>query len=290
MPVSYLDNATEEEMEQKVELACSDVLGVDSLRVTAAVQQAEHGNQTDLEVSLLPADGESVDELADLVNSSFPELHCAVAIALQASPDGCESDWSSIIDTDALIRFFDENSVYILCVWLALCCLCLLSCIICKASGSKQEVGTTDLQEATVGRPLVGSDRGQIRNSPSFSASPTKPPGETSEREELTLQVFQKFDLDRDSHLNKDEMMAFAMLCCEFDGTEEEWNEEYGAICSDYDINQSPGISLELFRNMINDSGNEGDDVVPATFCASSVLRRVLLPPREWVEQDQSVP
>jgi len=81
--------------------------------------------------------------------------------------------------------------------------------------------------------------------------------------------VFAACDEDSDGHLNEKEMRRVANHIG-FTGSDEEWIEEFGAMCSDNGVDAAKGIDLALFQRLVNDDTENG------CFCSDADLEAVL--------------
>ena len=55
-----------------------------------------------------------------------------------------------------------------------------------------------------------------------------------------------------------------------FKGTPEEWATAYGTLCGEYNTHPSDGISLEIFRQVVDDKSVDGG------YCIDTQLQNIL--------------
>lgn len=85
-------------------------------------------------------------------------------------------------------------------------------------------------------------------------------PGElcdTPARGKLILEAFRACDADGNGWLSTGEMRAFARWTG-FDGSDEEWAEEYRLLCSEHGADEAVGIDVAVFRTLANDASDSG--------------------------------
>lgn len=101
--------------------------------------------------------------------------------------------------------------------------------------------------------------------------APAKKPG--TSREQLIKEVFKHFDENGDQKLNAQEMLAFASSVG-FDGTAEEWKEEYRLICEGLGRTVEQAIDAQSFLRLVNEDTDDG------CYCSDKELAGML--GRSW--------
>lgn len=81
--------------------------------------------------------------------------------------------------------------------------------------------------------------------------------GDEQVRPSLILALFRVCDADGDGFLSMDEMHAFAKETG-FDGSNEEWTEEFRNLCSEHSANEFLGVDIILFERLVNDVSESG--------------------------------
>ncbi|CAK9047355.1 unnamed protein product [Durusdinium trenchii] len=76
-------------------------------------------------------------------------------------------------------------------------------------------------------------------------------------REQLIQEVFKHFDKDGDQLLNASDMLSFASSVG-FDGSREEWQEEYRLICEGLGRTPDQGIDAASFFKLVNEDTDDG--------------------------------
>jgi len=117
---------------------------------------------------------------------------------------------------------------------------------------------------------LLGSADATLALKTSLSGSQGAPePCNAKSRGELIQAVFRLCDGDADNHLCEREMRSFATFVG-FDGTAEEWAEEFRLLCADGGLDPEAGVDLRLFSRLVEDSSEKG------CFCSDDELREAL--------------
>ncbi|CAJ1351849.1 unnamed protein product, partial [Effrenium voratum] len=98
-------------------------------------------------------------------------------------------------------------------------------------------------------------------------------PRRVHSREELIKEVFAHFDTNKDRKLKAKEMLSFASSVG-FDGTEEEWQEEYRLICEGLGRSPDEGIDEVSFLRLVNEDTDDG------CYCSDKELAGML--GRKW--------
>lgn len=98
-------------------------------------------------------------------------------------------------------------------------------------------------------------------------------------RKALVKAVFEKLDIDTDGCLRSQELNIFGQHTG-FDGNDQEWEQEYVALCEQAGCRPSDGLGLEDFTALVDDDSDKG------CYCDDAELRSMLtsLSPRP-VEQ-----
>merc|ERR1712216_836626 len=93
---------------------------------------------------------------------------------------------------------------------------------------------------------------------PVAAASPTQAasPGKAT-REAMVRQVFAALDEGGSGHIGSAAMQRFAALNG-FDGSDEDWSEEFELMCEEWDCEADPGFSEALFTQWVNDNSEKG--------------------------------
>eukprot|EP00913_Durusdinium_trenchii_P002472 g2284.t1 len=86
------------------------------------------------------------------------------------------------------------------------------------------------------------------------------------DRMELIDSIFNLLDVKKENVLRSAELLEFALFSG-FDGTEDEWNEQYTVMCSRFGWDDALGVSKEQFQELVGDESETSDDE----------LRRILL-------------
>lgn len=76
-------------------------------------------------------------------------------------------------------------------------------------------------------------------------------------RQNLISALFGVCDVDGDCFLSMDEMRMFANLTG-FDGSDQEWRNEFTSLCSEHSANGCLGIDVALFEKLVNDESECG--------------------------------
>lgn len=76
-------------------------------------------------------------------------------------------------------------------------------------------------------------------------------------RERLILAAFRALDADGDGSLGLSEMYAFASHTG-FEGSDEDWAEEYRALCAENGVDEDAGIGVAVFMKLVNDASDGG--------------------------------
>eukprot|EP00411_Alexandrium_monilatum_P109656 CAMPEP_0175689468 /NCGR_PEP_ID=MMETSP0097-20121207/29399_1 /TAXON_ID=311494 /ORGANISM="Alexandrium monilatum, Strain CCMP3105" /LENGTH=655 /DNA_ID=CAMNT_0016996491 /DNA_START=20 /DNA_END=1987 /DNA_ORIENTATION=+ len=92
---------------------------------------------------------------------------------------------------------------------------------------------------------------------------------ERKRREELKRRCFRSCDVDGDGFLCKREMKTFAGYVG-FDGTEEEWDQEYRKLCADFGAQPSIGMPQAALLQLLDDESDTG------CFCTDEELMEIL--------------
>ncbi|CAK0826777.1 unnamed protein product, partial [Prorocentrum cordatum] len=90
-----------------------------------------------------------------------------------------------------------------------------------------------------------------------------------TEREAMVREVFRLCDLDGDGFLAQAEMCAFARETG-FDGSDQDWQEEYGALCEEHGQDPAVGVPVELLARLVDDDSDNG------CHCTDSELKEML--------------
>lgn len=90
----------------------------------------------------------------------------------------------------------------------------------------------------------------------------------SASRMSLVHAVFKALDADVDGKLNEAEMRRFAEQTG-FDGSSEDWAEEYTSLCAENGCNGS--IDVGFFAHLVNDSSNE-----TGCYCSDNELQSML--------------
>lgn len=91
----------------------------------------------------------------------------------------------------------------------------------------------------------------------------------TNERANLISAVFKGCDCDEDGHLNEQEMRIISNHLG-FDGTDEQWSEEFQLLCSENGVDPGSGVGPALAERLLNDESDSG------CFCSDEELRSLL--------------
>lgn len=93
--------------------------------------------------------------------------------------------------------------------------------------------------------------------------------GDRSVRRAMIRLVFAACDLDSDGRLNELELLRFGVQTG-FDGSVDDWSQEYQALCEENKVNAITGFDIEHFERFVNDDGDCG------CLCTEKELHRVL--------------
>lgn len=127
----------------------------------------------------------------------------------------------------------------------------------------RQTAGVVEL-----GVVSTGSAKGAVKDSrPSTTTNGTKPA--VPARRELIRRAFVLFDLDRDQRLKLKELRSFAN-CTGFDGSDEEWAEEYKTLCLTIGTTPERGMDEALFTKLVSDQSDDG------CYCSNEELADIL--------------
>lgn len=88
-------------------------------------------------------------------------------------------------------------------------------------------------------------------------------------RESSIRDLFQMCDVSADGRLSVEEMRTFAELTG-FEGSAEEWAEEFAMLCSENGVDLSKGIHIELFVQFVNDESDSGQ------YCTDDEIEEML--------------
>eukprot|EP00439_Symbiodinium_sp_Y106_P016365 s2386_g2.t1 len=128
----------------------------------------------------------------------------------------------------------------------------------------------------SLGEDLVVKDKA-LRNQDAEGTKKRKrddeAPRQSSPREELIKEVFAYFDSNRDGLLKASEMLSFARSVG-FDGTEDQWDEEYRLICDGLGRRPEHGIDHGSFFRLVNEDTDDG------CYCSDKELAGML--GRKW--------
>lgn len=105
-----------------------------------------------------------------------------------------------------------------------------------------------------------------LATSPRGSAAATA--AAASERWRLVARVFALCDLDGNGRLCEAEMLRFSR-CTGFDGTPEEWAQEYKFLCEDQGADPRRGLTFEVFEKIVDDASEGG------CYCSEEDLQEV---------------
>jgi Ca2+-binding EF-hand superfamily protein len=103
-------------------------------------------------------------------------------------------------------------------------------------------------------------------------ATPDTTPGAATpvmDREALIHAAFRALDGDQDGFLSLWEMHAFSKHIG-FDGSNEDWEDEYKILCCEQQIDPARGIDVKLFAKLVNDQSDQG------CFCSDEELRTLI--------------
>eukprot|EP00434_Breviolum_minutum_P022838 symbB.v1.2.020151.t1/scaffold1642.1/size107908/10 len=78
-------------------------------------------------------------------------------------------------------------------------------------------------------------------------------------RPELIDAVFRLLDVKKENILRSTELQDFAMFTG-FDGSNEEWQEQYQEMCSQFGWDTASGISREQFEDLVGDEKETSDE------------------------------
>jgi len=90
-----------------------------------------------------------------------------------------------------------------------------------------------------------------------------------NERANLISAVFKGCDCDEDGHLNEQEMRIISNHLG-FEGTDEQWSEEFQLLCSENGVDPGSGVGPALAERLLNDQSDSG------CFCSDEELRSLL--------------
>jgi hypothetical protein len=93
--------------------------------------------------------------------------------------------------------------------------------------------------------------------------------GASSSRQALKRRLFQKCDKDRDGFLNKAAMRELAEDVG-FEGSEEDWTEEYQLLCAEHHLTAEGGIPENIIMNVLEDKSELG------LYCTDQEIRQLL--------------
>lgn len=88
-------------------------------------------------------------------------------------------------------------------------------------------------------------------------------------RQSLKKRIFRRCDKDGDGHLKKAEMRDLAGLVG-FDGSDEEWAEEYEKLCSEHGIDPHAGVPESAVMALLDDESDSG------CYCTDKELMQLL--------------
>mmetsp|Transcript_108916 Transcript_108916/g.308024 ORF Transcript_108916/g.308024 Transcript_108916/m.308024 type:complete len:686 (+) Transcript_108916:3-2060(+) len=97
-------------------------------------------------------------------------------------------------------------------------------------------------------------------------AGPQDAGPKASLRKDLVAAVFRACDVDKDGVLSEKEMRGFARHTG-FEGTAEEWANEYRSLCAD---SKTAGVDAELFEKLVDDTSSGG------CYCTYDELKAIL--------------
>eukprot|EP00933_Yihiella_yeosuensis_P015063 TRINITY_DN13260_c2_g1_i2.p1 TRINITY_DN13260_c2_g1~~TRINITY_DN13260_c2_g1_i2.p1 ORF type:complete len:304 (-),score=98.53 TRINITY_DN13260_c2_g1_i2:6-917(-) len=88
-------------------------------------------------------------------------------------------------------------------------------------------------------------------------------------RSDLKIAVFRLLDRDKNGFLDKKELKPFV---CQtgFEGSDDEWSEEYALLCGDLACNEARGIREAQFLDMVDDESDNG------CHCSDEELRTMI--------------
>jgi Ca2+-binding EF-hand superfamily protein len=92
---------------------------------------------------------------------------------------------------------------------------------------------------------------------------------EAKSRKQLIQAVFTACDTDGDMRLNQKEMADFARHTG-FEGTDQEWDEEFALLCQEHQGDWSRGVDLGLFTRLVDDESDNG------IYCTDEDLKELL--------------
>jgi len=92
--------------------------------------------------------------------------------------------------------------------------------------------------------------------------------GSSPAREELKQRVFRRCDWDGDGILNKREMHNLACLVG-FEGTPEEWDDEYERLCQEHGADRALGVPASTVLQLLDDESDTG------CFCTNEELELI---------------
>lgn len=88
-------------------------------------------------------------------------------------------------------------------------------------------------------------------------------------RAELIKAAFRACDVYKDGFLCCAELGSFACKTG-FDGAEDDWSEEYAAVCEEWYCDQAKGLAEQVFAELVNDHSEKGCP------CTDEELRHVI--------------
>lgn len=130
-----------------------------------------------------------------------------------------------------------------------------LMCTVCR-----EAFCWADIQRETVSGEVAPGDRSNNWRARRSRQIP---------RRELVKAAFRACDADNDGLLRCVELMTFACNTG-FDGDEEEWAEEYAAVCEEWCLDQARGFDEQLFAEFVDDHSEKGCP------CTDDELRKFL--------------
>lgn len=110
--------------------------------------------------------------------------------------------------------------------------------------------------DAGLGKALAAAHAQTTEGRETSSTAPVAVPAQLS-REALERQVFDALSAGGSGTLDSAAMRRFASLNG-FEGTDEEWNEEYEDMCEEWECDSSIGFSEATFIRWVNDDSDRG--------------------------------
>jgi Ca2+-binding EF-hand superfamily protein/predicted GNAT family acetyltransferase len=89
------------------------------------------------------------------------------------------------------------------------------------------------------------------------TGSSSAPNKSKQSREDLVKRLFSLCDVDRDGYLNKKQMHEFAQHTG-FDGSDEDWAQEFQSLCSFMSCTTAVGIDPPSFARLVDDESDQG--------------------------------